>query len=115
MGYVGTAEDWLDRMIDWRDSDQSWGDWGDGHNGYADDREGAIRWWQNHIKTPKGEIDLIEYIADMWQIEFEEIRPEWETAYAKYVAEFDPAEGDPVCFCEWLDCEAVELGLRQID
>lgn len=112
MGCPQTARGWLENMIDWRDSDDSWGDWGNGRdNDYEDEREKAIKWWQNHLKTKTGEKDLIEYISDFWDLDFQEIGEDLQAEYKKYKAEFDPAEGEPVCLSEWLDCEAVELGL----
>lgn len=74
MGRQYTAGEWLGQMVDWRDSDGSWGEWGDGHNGYKDDRKTAIKWWREHIKTPKGEQDLIDYISEMWQINIQEVK-----------------------------------------
>lgn len=112
MGYAQSAADWLETMIGWRDSDDSWGDWGNGKGtGYYDDRERAIKWWQNQIKTPEGEQDLINYIDDIWDLDFQTIDENLQAAYEQYKSEFNPAEGEPVCLSEWLDCEAVELGL----
>lgn len=110
MGYAQSAKDWLETMIGWRDSDDSWGDWGNGHKGYEDERDKAIKWWQVQIAAGN-EQNLIDYIADIWDLDFQIIDEELQAAYETYKSEFNPAEGEPVCLCEWLDCEAVELGL----
>lgn len=72
MGRDWTAEEWLECMLDWRDSDDSWGDYGDGED-YIDTRAGCEKFWRNKIKQGK-EKELIDYIADVWSLEFEEIK-----------------------------------------
>lgn len=70
MGRDCTAEEWLEQATEWRDSDDSWGDWGDGD---IDTREGWLEFWHELIANNK-EQELIDYISDMWQIRFEEIK-----------------------------------------
>lgn len=70
MGRDYTAEEWLEQATEWRDSDDSWGDWGDGD---IDTREGWLELWRKLIEDNK-EQELIDYISDMWQIRFEEIK-----------------------------------------
>lgn len=70
MGRDYTAEEWLEQATEWRDSDDSWGDWGDGD---TDTREGWLELWRKLIEDNK-EQELIDYISDMWQIRFEEIK-----------------------------------------
>lgn len=65
MGDPCTASEWLERMTDWQDADDSWGD-------EEDDREKAIAYWQKAIAEGR-EQELIEYISDVWQIEFQEV------------------------------------------
>ena len=72
-----TAEEWLEQAVDWRDSDDSWGDWGGGVDCYGnkhyDEREWFIRFWKQMIKDGK-EKELIDCISEYWQIELAEIR-----------------------------------------
>ena len=68
MGRDYTAEEWLECMLEWRDSDDSWGDYG----GDIDTREGCEKFWKDIIKQGK-EQELIDYIADIWMLEFEKI------------------------------------------
>lgn len=109
MDRVYTAEEWLETMLDWREADGSFGDqaWaGD----YEDTKEGQRKLWLDVIA--KGEEQaLIDYIAELWWLEFEEVGEDLQQAYEDYKKNFDPAEGEPVCINEWLDNEAVELGL----
>ena len=70
MGLDHTAEEWLEQATEWRDSDDSWGDWGDGD---TDTREGWLEFWRKLIADNK-EQELIDYISDIWQIKFEEIK-----------------------------------------
>lgn len=70
MGRDYTAEEWLEQATEWRDSDDSWGDWSDGD---IDTREGWLEFWRKLIADNK-EQELIDYISDMWQIKFEEIK-----------------------------------------
>ena len=65
VGCVSTAEGWLERATDWRDSDDSWGDWGE-----PDDRKTWLARWESIIKQGR-EQELINYIAEMWQIDIE--------------------------------------------
>ena len=73
-----TAEEWLEQAVDWRDSDDSWGDYGEGVDCYGqehlDDRSWFIKFWKQMIKDGK-EQELIDYISEIWQIELAEIKP----------------------------------------
>ncbi len=73
MGRDYTAKEWLECMLEWRDSDDSWGDWGDGDNEYLDTRDGCKQFWESIINEGK-EQKLIDYIADIWGLVFEEVK-----------------------------------------
>lgn len=77
MGRQYTAEEWLNQAVEWRDSDDSWGDWGEGTDCYGtkhhDEREWFIDFWKHMIADGK-EQELIDYIADMWQINIQEVK-----------------------------------------
>lgn len=77
MGGDYTAEEWLGQAVEWRDSDDSWGDYGEGTDYYgethSDDRKWFIEFWKRMIKDGR-EQDLIDYIADIWSLEFEEVK-----------------------------------------
>ena len=79
MGRDYTAEEWLEQAVDWRDSDDSWGDYGEGVDMYGekylDNREHFIKFWKHMIKDGK-EQELIDYIADIWSLEFEKVKGE---------------------------------------
>lgn len=79
MGRDYTAEEWLEQAVEWRDSDDSWGDYGEGTDMYGethnDEREWFIKFWKRMIKDGR-EQELIDYIADIWQLEFKEIKGE---------------------------------------
>lgn len=62
---VDTAEGWLERAIGWRDSDDSFEN--------DTERKKFIAYWNHKIKMGEEE-KLIEYIADIWQIGFEEVK-----------------------------------------
>lgn len=107
MGVAQSAKEWLETMLDWRESDGSFGDWGGEEE---DTREYQEKLWLDLIAKGE-EQSLIDYIAEIWQLDFQEIGEDLQQAYKTYKQEFDPAEGEPVCFCEWLDNEAEKLGL----
>lgn len=70
MGRDYTALEWLEQASEWRDSDGSWGDYeSDGE----DTREYFESFWKQVIKDGK-EQELIDYISDIWQLEFEEVK-----------------------------------------
>lgn len=77
MGRDYTAREWLDCAVAWRDSDDSWGDWGGGVDCYGnkhnDSRSWFIKFWKHMIKDGK-EQELMDYIADVWSIEFAPVR-----------------------------------------
>ena len=79
MGRDYTAMDWLAQAVEWRDADDSWGDYGEGVDCYGhkhkDSRSWFIRFWKQMIWDGK-EQELIDYIADVWGLEFEEIKEE---------------------------------------
>lgn len=79
MGRDMTAEEWLEQAVEWRDSDDSWGDYGEGTDMYGethnDEREWFIKFWKRMIKDGK-EQELIDYIADIWSLEFEKVKGE---------------------------------------
>lgn len=79
MGRDFTAKEWLEQAVEWRDSDDSWGDYGEGVDMYGekhlDDREHFIEFWEQVIKDGK-EQELIDYIADIWSLEFEKVKGE---------------------------------------
>lgn len=63
MGRDYTAEEWLEQAVAWRDGD-GWGD---------DEREEYIKFWRRIIKDGR-EQELIDYIADIWSLEFEKVK-----------------------------------------
>lgn len=71
MGRDYTAKEWLEQMVEWRDSDNSWGEWGDGED--EDTPESEIKYWTEQIKNGH-EQELINYIAEIWGLEFEEVK-----------------------------------------
>lgn len=79
VGTTMTANEWLEQAVEWRDTDDSWGDYGDGTDMWGethnDDREWFIRFWKQRIKDGK-EQELIDYIADVWQLEFKKVKGE---------------------------------------
>lgn len=66
-----------DRFVWGVDSDDSWGDYGDGTDMYDethhDDRKWFIRFWKKVIADGK-EQELIDYISDIWDIDLREGR-----------------------------------------
>lgn len=59
-----TAKEWLEQMLEWRNAD-----------GVDDeDVERERGYWTKAIETPYGESMLIDYIAEVWQLEFEEAK-----------------------------------------
>ena len=59
-----TAEEWLEQMLEWRTAD-----------GLDDeDTERERGYWATAIKTPYGESMLIDYIAEIWQLEFKKVK-----------------------------------------
>ncbi len=101
MGRVYTAEEWLEQALDWLDAD--------GTDPMAlDDIENYYR-----REIAKGnEQAVIDYIAEMWQLEFEEITETQKQIYQDYLANFAKTHDkgmDPVCFAEWLDNEWEEM------
>lgn len=58
-----TAKEWLEQMTDWQVAD-----------GQDDeDAKAEIAYWQNKIERGK-EQELIDHIAEVWQLEFEEVK-----------------------------------------
>ena len=76
MGRDFTALEWLEQAVEWRDADDSWGDYGEGvdcyGNKHLDSRSWFIKFWKRMIRQGK-EADLINYIAGVWSLVFEEI------------------------------------------
>lgn len=74
MGRCYTAKEWLDQSVEWRDNDDSWGEYGAGVDMYGenhnDDREWYIRFWNKAIADGK-EQELINYISDVWSIDIQ--------------------------------------------
>ena len=60
---VDTAEGWRERAIDWQQSDGI----------DAEDIEKFSRYYKEKIEEGK-EQELMDYIADVWQIGFEEVK-----------------------------------------
>lgn len=65
MGRQYTAEEWLEQAIDWLE---------------ADDIDGRViedykAHWTEKIKAGR-EQELIEYIAEMWQLDIQEVKKE---------------------------------------
>ena len=59
-----TAKEWLEQMLEWRNAD-----------GVDDeDIERERGYWSKAIETPYGEQMLIDDIAEIWQLEFEEVK-----------------------------------------
>ena len=75
MGRQYTALEWLEQATEWRDADDSFGDWGDYQDGDADTKEKFVSFWTDIIKQGR-EKELIDYIAEMWQLEFKEVENE---------------------------------------
>lgn len=65
VGVVDTAKGWLDRAVGWRDIDDSFEN--------NTERKKFIAYWGHKIKAGEEE-KLIEYIADIWAINFEEVK-----------------------------------------
>jgi hypothetical protein len=58
-----TAEEWLEQMAEWQDAD-----------GCDDeDIKNSVAYWQKKIEDGE-EQDLIDYIAEVWTIRFEEVK-----------------------------------------
>lgn len=72
MGRDYTAEEWLEQAYEWRESDDSWGDC---EGGGLDTPQGFLGYWRDVIKDGR-EQELIDYIADIWSLEFKEIKGE---------------------------------------
>lgn len=74
MGRCYTAEEWLEQAVEWRDSDDSWGDYGEGvdcyGNKHLDSRSWFIKFWKRVIKDGK-EQELIDYISEIWDIDIQ--------------------------------------------
>ena len=72
-----TAKEWLDQAVEWRDADDSWGDYGEGVDCYGDkhldSKTWFIKFWKKIIKDGR-EQELIDYIADIWGLVFEEVK-----------------------------------------
>lgn len=79
MGRQYTALEWLEQAVDWRDSDDSWGDYGEGTDCYGtkhlDNRSWFIKFWKKMIKDGR-EQELIDYISDIWDIDIKEVKGE---------------------------------------
>lgn len=72
-----TANEWLEQAVEWRDADDSWGDYGEGVDCYGekhlDSKTWFIKFWKKIIKDGH-EQELIDYIADIWGLVFEEVK-----------------------------------------
>jgi hypothetical protein len=72
-----TANEWLEQAVEWRDADDSWGDYGEGVDCYGDkhldSKTWFIKFWKKIIKDGR-EQELIDYIADIWGLVFEEVK-----------------------------------------
>lgn len=106
MGIAQSANEWLEQMLDWRDSDGSFGNWDAPEE---DTMEGQRKRWQQVIAEGH-EQELIDYIAEIWQLEFETINEGLQDAYRAYLKASGPTEGNLKCFCEWLDDRAEQEG-----
>ena len=77
MGRDYTALEWLEQATEWRDSDDSWGDYGEGidcyDNKHLDSRSWFIKFWKKIIADNR-EQELIDYISDIWGLRFEEVK-----------------------------------------
>ena len=94
MGRILSAEEWLEQALGWLDADSTDYTILDTKRAY----------YQGEI-AKGNEQELIDYIAETWQLGFEVVSEGLQKAYKDYVAQFDPKYGDPVCFSEWLDYE----------
>jgi len=65
VGKIDDAKGWLESAISWRDSDGSFES--------DDERKRFISYWQHKISIGE-EWDLIEYVADIWQIGLVEVK-----------------------------------------
>ena len=63
MGRDYTAKEWLEQMTEWQLADGL----------DTEDVETGIMYWQNKIKQGK-EQELIDYIAEVWKLRFEEVK-----------------------------------------
>ena len=63
MGRHYTAAEWLQQAVEWRGTD-GWED---------EDRTEFIKYWSKIINDGK-EQELIDYIADVWDLEMEEVK-----------------------------------------
>jgi hypothetical protein len=77
MGRDYTANEWLELAVEWRDADDSWGDYGEGvdcdGDKHLDSKTWFIKFWKKIIKDGR-EQELIDYIADIWGLVFEEVK-----------------------------------------
>lgn len=79
MGRCYTAEEWLQQAYEWRESDDSWGDY-DGEG--VDSPQAFLKYWRGVIADGR-EQELIDYISDIWDIDIQpaekalEILREW--------------------------------------
>lgn len=100
MGRVYTAEEWLEQAIDWLDADGS----------DPLDLSDIECCYQRKISEGK-EQEVIDYIAEIWQLEFEEISQAQLDGYDEYKKNYHKYHDkgqEPVCFAEWLDNEWAE-------
>lgn len=67
MGRDYTVEEWIEQAIDWHDSDE-----------YFEDDKAVERFREELLKGAKerGDWYVLGYIADHWQLEFEEVPQE---------------------------------------
>lgn len=72
MGRDYTAEEWLRQAYEWRESDDSWGDY---EGDWLDTPQGFLDYWRGVIKDGR-EQELIDYIADIWSLEFKKLKGE---------------------------------------
>lgn len=67
MGRCYTAEEWLEQAYEWRESDDSWGDY---EGGGQDTPRGFLDYWRGVIADGR-EQELIDYISDIWDIDIQ--------------------------------------------
>lgn len=99
MERVYTIPEWIEQAQEWSEMDENIGlaqEFGHLKDLYD---EGKLTDW-----------DILNEIADIWTIEFEEITEEQRNLYKQYVENYHKhSYGEPVCFEEWLDNEWEEI------
>lgn len=98
MGRVYNIHEWIEQAQEWCEMDEN---------------PGLAQWFGNlEEMLANGKLtekDILNEIAEIWTIEFEEITEEQKNLYKQYVKNYNPDCDTPVCFEEWLDNEWEEI------